>query len=827
MKLLELEIHNVRGIHHLLLKPAGRNFVIYGPNGSGKSAIVDAIDFLLTGRISRLTGKGTAGITLHRHGPHIDHKPEEATVRAIVMSPGGNDRVEIKRCIAHPNNLECDKPMTPVLRQIMTLAWRGQYVLTRREILKYITAEAGTRAEEVQELLNVSEIEETRKSLVQAHNSLDSNCRDAKRAVDTARKTVNETTQREAFSEEILLQVVNQNRAVLSGQPISALCSTELKMGLTPLADASGDHLGDITLIERDIEYLRNVTVVQNREQLAKSDEQLRTLIRTTLADPKLLRILSLLPLTEQGMKLIDETGSCPLCDKPWPTGELHKYLEQRISTAQVAAQHQECIKKISNTITSSANNTIASINKVIGVAQMVNLKDELQLLQSWLVNLQELLSALDVPLEKYLGPHFSTHKVQLMLAPDNLVEALDRIIAVVKAKYPATTPKQTAWDTLTRLEENLKALEKAKKDLELAGLYCQRATVLLESFQKARDTVLGKLYEDIKDRFVNLYQQLHGLDEGKFVAKIEPEGAGLKLEVDFYGRGTHPPHALHSEGHQDSMGLCLYLALAEQLTEGLIDLVILDDVVMSVDADHRRDLCRLLATSFPDRQFLITTHDRTWANQLKSEGIVDSQGTVEFYNWHVETGPQVNYEVDMWRRIEDDLGKNDVPSAAARLRRGLEQFLGMVCDALQAQVVYKLNGRWELGDLLPAAMGQYRKLLKQGKKAAQLWENNEIMDKLEELDSTSGQIFTRLNVEQWAVNAGVHYNNWANFLEKDFRPVVEAFQDLCSLFVCSKTECSGMLRLINVENKPIAVRCQCGEVNWNLTEKGKNKEKA
>ena len=84
MRVLELEIHNVRGIRQLLLKPGGSNFVIWGPNGSGKSAVVDAIDFLLTARVSRLTGKGTGGITLSRHGPHIDEPPEKATVRAIV-----------------------------------------------------------------------------------------------------------------------------------------------------------------------------------------------------------------------------------------------------------------------------------------------------------------------------------------------------------------------------------------------------------------------------------------------------------------------------------------------------------------------------------------------------------------------------------------------------------------------------------------------------------------------------------------------------------------------------------------------------------------------
>lgn len=72
MRIQELEINNIRGIHHMELKPECRNFLVSGPNGSGKSAIVDSIDFLLTGDISRMKGKGTKGITLKKHGPHID-----------------------------------------------------------------------------------------------------------------------------------------------------------------------------------------------------------------------------------------------------------------------------------------------------------------------------------------------------------------------------------------------------------------------------------------------------------------------------------------------------------------------------------------------------------------------------------------------------------------------------------------------------------------------------------------------------------------------------------------------------------------------------------
>ncbi len=820
MRVVELEICNVRGIPSLLLRPDVNNFVVWGPNGSGKSAVVDAIDFLLTGRVSRLTGPGTGGITLSKHGPHIDHKPEEATVRAVVQLPGVTEPVEITRCMADPGNLHSSKPSPPSLQPVMALARRGQHVLTRRDILKYITAEAGTRAEQIQELLNITEIEDIRKALVRVHNDLDKEREAAKRSVDMAKGLVNATVREQTYREDIVLQFANQSRAALGGQPISHLRSAELKAALAPPTVAPADEAINVTLLEKDIQNLRSLTSPQNQVQLGKNDERIRSLIAEVRSDPLLLRALSRLKLTELGIDLIDETGSCPLCDTPWPPGALREYLEKRLSTAQDAAQRQARITELSANISSSVNAAIPSAQKLVDAARLLALKDQLPPLRLWLANLQALSAALSPAVERYPDTRFGPHDVRRMLAPDNLLELLESIHSVAKAKYPEATPEQTAWDSLTRLEENLKALERAQDQLAAADLSYRRAAILLKSFLQARDTVLGALYEDIRDRFVELYRQLHGPDEDKFTARLESVGPALNLEVDFYGRGTHPPHALHSEGHQDSMGLCLYLALAERLTEGLIDLLILDDVVMSVDADHRRQVCHVLATSFPNRQFLITTHDKTWANQLTTEGVVSRAQTAEFYNWNIDTGPQVSCAADMWQRIEEDLQRNDVPPAAHRLRRGLEEFFGMVCQDLHSPITCKLNARWDLGDFLPSAMGQFRKLLRQAKNAAQSWGDQDRLEALKEFDSTVGPICTRTNAEQWAVNRNVHYDSWSDFSPNDFRPVVAAFQDLCGLFVCPS--CGGMLRLALAGVAPASVRCKCGAVDWNLVEKGK-----
>ena len=68
------------------------------------------------------------------------------------------------------------------------------------------------------------------------------------------------------------------------------------------------------------------------------------------------------------------------------------------------------------------------------------------------------------------------------------------------------------------------------------------------------------------------------------FTAKLTPSEGKLGLDVNFYERGLFPPAAYHSEGHQDGMGVCLYLALMKRLFGDRFSLSLLDDVVMSVE---------------------------------------------------------------------------------------------------------------------------------------------------------------------------------------------------------------------------------------------------
>ena len=63
-----------RGIRKMTLDFKGRNFGICGPNGTGKSGVIDALEFGLTGNVSRLAGEGSGEVSLKKHGPQ-QHLP--------------------------------------------------------------------------------------------------------------------------------------------------------------------------------------------------------------------------------------------------------------------------------------------------------------------------------------------------------------------------------------------------------------------------------------------------------------------------------------------------------------------------------------------------------------------------------------------------------------------------------------------------------------------------------------------------------------------------------------------------------------------------------
>jgi predicted transcriptional regulator len=728
MRLLELEISNIRGIKAARLTPDGQNFVVWGPNGSGKSAVVDAIDFLLTGKISRLVGEGTGGITLKAHGPHVDHKPQEARVAALVKIPTYKTPIQLKRSMASPTKLDYPAAAKGALQPILDVAAKGQHVLSRRQILRFVAAEAGKRASEVQALLDLSELEDIRKALTKTENAARADKSSAQMNLGSAENTIRATLGLTAYDVPTILQEVNRWRAVLGGVPATLVTRETVKAGLAAPTASTRIQGVNPQLLRNDLGQLKN-TLERAPENVAKPDQQLRTALSAVRENARALAELKKLRLFQLGISMIDQDGACPLCGTPWPPGELQRHLQEHIASAEAVDRTKKTIERLAGdigTITTTVNNILT---RILTAAVKLELKEDALKLGDWTASLKSVTQDLTEPLEKYPRDR-SPAEVTKLLLPEDALEIVERIVRGAETRMPPITPEQAAWDVLTRLEENLRQHKIAEQNSDSASRLHQIAQVLSSTFEESRDSILSALYKEIESRFTDFYRILHSEDEPGFESTLRPEGAGLVLEVDFYGRGKFPPLAVHSEGHQDTMGICLYLALAEKLTGGLIDLIILDDVVMSVDAGHRRQICRLLSDNLPGRQFLITTHDKTWARQLVTTAVVSRKNSLEFSNWNIDTGPILGVEADLWSKIENDTKAGDIPTAAQRLRRGAEQFFEYTCDGLRASVVYRSDARYELSDFSASAVGAYKKYLRQAKAAAQSWGSSVLSQK-------------------------------------------------------------------------------------------------
>ena len=230
-----VKIMELRGIRELQLTPQRESFVISGPNGSGKSGVVDAIQFGLTGEISRLSGKGTGGLSVQKHGPHVDRRddPAAAEVSLTLHFPELGKTAVLTRNVKTAKTFTLEPENAGVRALLEEAAQHPELTLSRREIIKYILVEAGERSKEIQALLKLEAIGNIRSVLATAKNKVASaytaGQKDTTNANDALRRHLDVKT----LSPEDVLAAVSQRRQVLALPVIMELTAdTVLNAGL-------------------------------------------------------------------------------------------------------------------------------------------------------------------------------------------------------------------------------------------------------------------------------------------------------------------------------------------------------------------------------------------------------------------------------------------------------------------------------------------------------------------------------------------------------------------------------------------------------------------
>lgn len=815
IKLESAHIEEVRGIRKLDLDFRKEKFAISGPNGSGKSGVIDAIEFGLTGQIGRLTGRGTKGLSVSEHGPHVDKTkfPDASFVTLRVFLTGLGKSVTITRKVASPNKPKIEPADDDVKAVLAEIAEHPEITLSRREILRFILVEPTKRSEEIQTILKLEEIGQTRSALNAAQNKLQTAHKIAIAQVDSDRKALQLHLQIATLRAEDLLEAVNKRRKVLGLPAIAELSAdTKLDAGLSNTVKPS---------------EFNKESALRDLKALAEAQKGFPDLARTEAtsifadlakleADPALFAALQRRSFLEKGLDLVDGP-ECPLCDTPWKNEQhLRDHLKAKLAKSEEARLLQESL----------LNNGEAIVEKAIRVAGLLAPLQKLaeghaesgfaQLLAVWKTDLEGLKTKLTT-VDGITGLKDRLAGGWLEV-PKALPKSLKALTEKLEAK-PDQTATLDAQTFLTTAQLRLGDYREAMRKSKAAEIAWTSAKTAHDTYCHVLEEELDTLYDEVQKDFSTFYRAINEDDESKFTAKLTPSEGSLGLDVNFYERGLFPPAAYHSEGHQDGMGVCLYLALMKRLFGDRFTFALLDDVVMSVDAGHRYQFCKLLKTHFPDTQFIITTHDRLWAEQMKSAGLVTAKTSIAFHSWTIDTGPLVESNLEIWDEIGAALGKGKVEAAAAALRHHLEYVSRHLADQIGATPQFRADGNYELGELLPSVLKRMKDLCGKAADAAQSWGKDADKDAAGKRKTVLSTSNAAMSVEQWAVNKAVHYNEWANFGKKDFEPVVAAFKELLGCFSCDA--CESWV-YVTPRGSPESLRCACNAINLNLKPKPK-----
>lgn len=813
-----IKIEEFRGIRDLTVDLRSANFAVCGPNGTGKSGIVDALEFGLTGTISRLIGKGRGALSVKEHGPHVNSRthPEKAVVTLEVSIQSLGKKATITRDVKSPKAPKIT-PDDPAIRAVFEHVQRHpEFSLSRREIIKYVLAEPGVRAEEVQALLQLDKLDTTRRLLLKISNAATRDLKALEGERDRAATHLMSALGIAELKAPILLAAVNVKRTALDLASLTKIeATTSIRDGLetqsgvsppkVPKAQAKTDIANGLVLLEA-IKMPETqaawLGVVEALTALKENEVKLADVTRDGML--------------ATALALFDEEH-CPVCETVWEPAEFRAVVEAQREQLKAAAAERKRVEERIEPF----------------VVTLEGLRPMLRQLAAY---------ARDLPNPLEIEPFALVAKeadrraeaLRNFLPLDNAIEALDsnwedvqpalghiaKLSASVEA-LPEPSDREAARDFLTVGQERLEVWRQAMTKYAAGKAKANAAAKVHTLFGATTDKALEAIYKEVEAEFRSYYRDINGDDESKFEAQLTPSLGKLGFEVDFYGKGFFPPGAYHSEGHQDGRGLCLYLALMKHLLGDQFTFAVLDDVLMSVDAGHRREVCNLLRTKFPKTQFVLTTHDPVWLNHMKSSKLVLGKNAIAFRKWHVDHGPQEWKQTDVWAEVDQLVAKNEIRAAAGQLRHYLEYAAAEWCARLGGRVEYRSDAKYELGDLMPAAIGAMNELYKKAKATAQSWSDKSRVDEINGYHTSFTAAVVQSQSDHWEINPAVHFNEWANLQRQDFEPVVAAYKQLEREFECPS--CGDLIYVVQTGKTKEAVRCGCAKVNLNLKPKPKD----
>lgn len=707
MKLASLKARSVRGIPRdwTDLPIGAQGLVIFGQNGVGKSSVVDAIEYAVSGKTSLFPVR-RQNVNWENGAPHVRHGASEISVKVA-----GSKKPFPLSADEYPDNL-------PEEDQAWILAARSaSFVLRRHMLLSFVTRDPRDRYELLEPFMNLD-----------AYRATENALRDLKGELETAHAAA-ATTMREC--EGPLRRIFNLE----PGQPVTGDVLLErLNAALRQLnmeevqtreaLDARSDEIAKQLGGEEQTARLATLgglkTEIQHLGYVANLTELLDALFAAIDELEKEVEARTDAVLTDlltRGREAIESTGltTCPLCEQDIDSDAVLARLDERIEAdaritagRKLVAERRTAVLSHLQPLAQSMERFIEHWDKAVEtplpdqygqtVTLLRELEAEIEREQPKIARTREFLPRLNA----CVGSHEPVIGIlDALIATEGGGERrmlLGRADGLVKAMMTDWPAYEAAVHAANRLEQSLAISNR-----------------LHDHAVEARKSAVGAMFDDVARTANEFYEKIHP-GEGVATSRLQVRDVGngsLTLSTNFHGNEENP--LLHySESHLDTLSLCYFFALRRHEADmrPLFKMLVLDDVMHSVDADHRARIAEVLKEEFSDHQIVITTHDIHFFDALRRELGANGYHYLRINNWDLERGPVLGDPLTDFDRImvaeeREKLGQETLAAAGGRF---FEWLLKETTEALDVAIPARFKRGHDLGNLWPPLAAKLRR---------------------------------------------------------------------------------------------------------------------
>ncbi len=619
-----IEIKSFRGIKNEKIDFRGKSFVLCGPNGTGKSSITQAFEYLFTGKIASL--KKIQGLNHDKSLVHKGDSKDDLLVKATIN--GHNIERSFKDGFKYDEELE----------ELVDDFKNGSFILNRKKLLSFIESRPGKRYEEITNLISFEKYDSIEKTLKQCHDGFKKEVENKDEEIE---EIYNEISISYECEKEDIYDKINLSLKKNNISPIDE--NSDLKAFLKENKILEPHNLFKIDISKLNSKYLK---LLNDYEDITLEE------LKST---NKLLSILT----NSKEYILSENSLKCPVCESDIETEKVLKNIEPKIEEIKTDLKFLDNWKDEMNQLISELNNLNYELNSFNTINPQYKLEYDFN-------NFIEDLTA------------FREFDKKLSEMDKDLLTSMNDEVNYLKEKYESNNEElNKTLDNIFKLNE----INDIKEDLIDLKKEFDVSKTIYELFRDMKKEEIENILTEIKDFTSKYYNFIHDEDDIINPDMSLTRSSSLTLSLFFDGESTDP-RSYSSEGHIDSLGLCIFLAFARVFNK--YNFMILDDIISTVDLEHKEQVIRLFFEFFGDYNFLITTHNKLWYEQLgrlaSSHHRRQDFIFTEILYWDKKEGPIFSRKFTKKEYIETYIKLNDTYAAGNAIRRYLEFILHDIC---------------------------------------------------------------------------------------------------------------------------------------------------